>query len=115
VCNLQQEANPAATLYSYVNRIGAVTITRAALPQLARDLCVRDRDMASLIAQMAQRGQMMEVGNVLQFSARRQCVVKLGDFFPRYLRDMKVAARAWHHSLPNPLRYSRRRKHARIG
>jgi hypothetical protein len=90
VRNLQQEANPAATLYSYVNRIGTVTITRAALPQLARDLCVRDRDMASLIGQMAQRGQVAETGSVLQFSAR-PCRCLLGDFFPR-LRSLERAA-----------------------
>ncbi len=98
--NLQQEGNPAARLYSCVNRIGAVTIARAALPQLARDLCVRDRDMASLIAQMAQRGQMAETGSVLHFSAR-PCVVKLGDILidsrgsiiaghGRYLASLKL-------------------------
>lgn len=81
-----------ASLYTYIHRCRRVTVTRSGLPQLARDLCVRDRDIASLIAQMAQRGQVAEVGNVLQFAVRWQCVVKLGYYFPRHLRAMAVAA-----------------------
>jgi hypothetical protein len=80
----------AGTVYSYVHRCGAVIVTRAALPQLARDLCIRDRDIASLIAQMAQRRQVAETGRVLQFSAR-PCRCLLGDLFPR-LRSMEHAA-----------------------
>ena len=81
----------AGTLYSYVHHCGAVTVTRGGLPLLAMDLCVRDRDMATLIAQMAQRGQVAETGGVLRFSARAvRC--RLGDYFPHCLRGMERAA-----------------------
>jgi len=49
--------NRPGALYSYVHRCGAVTVTRSGLPLLAMDLCVRDRDMASLICSMAQRAR----------------------------------------------------------
>jgi hypothetical protein len=84
--------NRHGTLYSYVQRCGAVAVARGGLTLLAMDLCICDRDMASLIAQMAQCGQAAEVSNVLRFSARRQCVPKLGDCFPICLCGMAVAA-----------------------
>jgi hypothetical protein len=90
VRNLRQE--PAASLYTYVHHCGSVSVTRSGLPLLARDLCVRDRDMTSLIFQMTQRGQVTEISNVLRFSAQRQCVAKLGDFFPTCLHGMERAA-----------------------
>lgn len=59
----------AGTLYSYVHHCGAVTVTRAALPQFARDLNIRPRDLASLIERMAALGQVTTRGDVLRFAA----------------------------------------------
>jgi hypothetical protein len=59
----------AGKLYSYVHRCGAVTVTRSALPQFARDLNLRPRDLASLIERMAALGQVRAHVEVLRFAA----------------------------------------------
>jgi hypothetical protein len=61
-----------SSLYTYVNRCGAVTVTRAALPQLARDLNLRERDLRSLIARMAAVGQVTTRGDLLRFAMPEQ-------------------------------------------
>jgi hypothetical protein len=60
------------TLYSYVHKCGAITVTRSGLPLLARDLNVRPRDLASLIERMAALGQVRTQGEVLRFAAVRR-------------------------------------------
>jgi hypothetical protein len=58
-----------SNLYSYVFRCGAVEVQRATLPQLARDLQVRARDLDSLIQRMAAAGQVTARGDLLRFAA----------------------------------------------
>ncbi len=55
-------------LFTYVHRVGAVEVHRATLPQLARDLQVRARDLESLIARMGAVGQVSSSGDVLRFA-----------------------------------------------
>jgi hypothetical protein len=61
----------ARTLYSYVHRCGALTVTRSALPQFARDLNLRPRDLESLIKRMTALGQVRANGDKLRFAAIR--------------------------------------------
>jgi len=57
-----------ANLFTYVHRIGAVTVSRAGLPLLAYDLNVRQRDLDTLIARMSALGRVVTTGDVLSFT-----------------------------------------------
>jgi hypothetical protein len=55
------------TPVNWIHRCGAVEIQRSKLPQLARDLDLRARDLDSLIRRMSSLGQVRARGDVLRF------------------------------------------------
>jgi hypothetical protein len=79
------------TLHEYVFNTGAVVVARNSLGILARDLQLRDRQLAGVIQQMASRGMLREGPDYLQLSAKRARAT-LADVFPQCLRQEGRAA-----------------------